>query len=110
MLNREDFLREFEESGSVILRGVLSADFIQQAREEIHKAIDLEAQYHGTRDHRDFGMVLLCALYGGAFWTLFDNVKSSSPLAAPGMFDRVLEIPDAGARVEAHLFNATKAA
>lgn len=44
------------------------------------------------------------------FWTLFDSVKRSRPLTSPGMLDRVLEIPGADARVEAHLFNAPKAA
>jgi len=82
MLDRESFRREFEDSGSVIVPDVLCAAFIQQAREQIDRAIELEAQYHGTRDHKDFGMVLLCALYGGAFWTLFDNPDAMEPFNA----------------------------
>jgi ectoine hydroxylase-related dioxygenase (phytanoyl-CoA dioxygenase family) len=79
MLNLEEFTREFNTTGSVIVRGVLDAAFIAAARTELERAIEAEVKYHGRRDYKDYGMVLLCSLYGGSFWSLFDNPKLTGP-------------------------------
>jgi ectoine hydroxylase-related dioxygenase (phytanoyl-CoA dioxygenase family) len=68
----------------VIVRGVLDPDFIATAKRELEAATEAEVRYHGTRDYKDYGMVLLCALYGGAFWSLFDNARLT------GAFNAVL--------------------
>ena len=44
--------------------------------------MERETEYHGSRDHPDHGMVLLCSLYGGAFWDLFDNPRLTTPFNA----------------------------
>jgi hypothetical protein len=38
-----------------------------------------EAKWHGTTDYQDYGMVLICSLYGGAFWKLFDLPSVTMP-------------------------------
>lgn len=82
MLNQDEFIREFNATGSVIVRGVLEADFIVAAKRELAAALEAEVRYHGTRDYKDYGMVLLCSLYGGAFWSLFDNPRLTGPFNA----------------------------
>ena len=73
ILNREKFVSEIHNQGYSVVEGVLSPDFVLRAKSELGRAIELEAGYHGSTDYSDYGMVLLCALYGGAFLDLFDN-------------------------------------
>lgn len=82
MANHDSFVREFNATGSVVVPGVLDADFVATAKRELVSAMESEVRYHGTRDYKDFGMVLLCALYGGAFWRLFDNPRLVEPFNA----------------------------
>jgi ectoine hydroxylase-related dioxygenase (phytanoyl-CoA dioxygenase family) len=79
MFNAEDFVREFEATGSVLIHNVLEPEFIARAKCELVDAIESEVAYHGTRDYKEYGMVLLCAMYGGSFWTLFDNPQIIIP-------------------------------
>jgi ectoine hydroxylase-related dioxygenase (phytanoyl-CoA dioxygenase family) len=79
MSNPEEFVREFEATGSVLLHNVLEPGFVSRVKGELVDAIEREVCYHGTRDYKDYGMVLLCALYGGSFWTLFDNPQLIRP-------------------------------
>ena len=82
MADREQLRRAFETDGYVVVEDVLSPDFVARARRELERAIDLEVDYHGTSDYRDFGMVLLCALYGGCFLELFANERFLAPFNA----------------------------
>lgn len=82
MFNAEAFKREFDTTGSVILRSVLAPDFIATAKRELAEAMEGEVRYHGTRDYKEYGMVLLCSLYGGAFWRLFDHPGLTAPFHA----------------------------
>lgn len=70
-MDERQFLEAMRTRGSAIVEGVLPAGFLARAREELDRAMELEAAYHGGTDHRDHGMVLLCSLYGGAFLELF---------------------------------------
>ena len=76
------FVREFNTNGSVIVRDVLDADFIAAAKRELAEAQEAEVRYHGTRDYKDYGMVLMCSLYGGAFWSIFENPRLTAPFEA----------------------------
>jgi ectoine hydroxylase-related dioxygenase (phytanoyl-CoA dioxygenase family) len=82
MPNQEEFVREFAETGSVIVPGVLDPEFARTAKRELEIAIESEVRYHGTREYNDYGMVLLCSLYGGSFWSLFDNPRLMEPFNA----------------------------
>ena len=75
----DQFLKEFNELGFVIMKDVLSTAFVEHARNELEDAIEKEVEWHGTRDYNDYGMVLLCSLYGGAFLELFDNEQLMKP-------------------------------
>ena len=73
------FLESFHRTGSAVVPGVLDQKFITSAKKELGEAVEAEVRYHGTRDYKDYGMVLLCALYGGTFWELFDNPRLVCP-------------------------------
>lgn len=62
-----------EQDGFAIVEDVLTPDFCARARDELEAAIDREAEYHGGTDYGDYGMVLLCSLYGGAFVEMLGN-------------------------------------
>ncbi len=67
------FADSFAENGYCIVNDVLTPEFITQAKKELEVAIEKEVAYHGTTEYKDYGMVLLCSLYGGSFISLFDN-------------------------------------
>jgi hypothetical protein len=82
MVTQEEFVREFNSMGSAIVRGVLEPDFILAAKRELEAAMQAEVRYHGNSTYKDYGMVLLCSLYGGSFWSLFDNPRLTGPFNA----------------------------
>lgn len=82
MFDKEKFREEILTQGYAIVSDVLSPEFIKRAKTELGLAIEKEVEYHKTNQYADFGMVLLCSLYGGAFIELFDNNKLVAPFNA----------------------------
>ncbi len=82
MTDVDAYRRDVEQQGYTILHDLLPADFVKHAREELVAAIDKEAEYHGTRACKDYGMVLMCSLYGGAFLELLDMPGVMDPFHA----------------------------
>ena len=75
MFNTADFKNDILTQGYSIVENVLSPGFVAKAKAQLEIAIAKEVEYHKTNEFSDFGMVLLCSLYGGAFIELFDNKK-----------------------------------
>lgn len=73
-------MRDIQTEGSAILHGVLDAGFIARARRDLPEAIEKEAVYHGGTDYKDYGMVLLCSLYGPTFIELLENAALLDPI------------------------------
>lgn len=83
MLSAEKIRSEIAENGYIILDNVLDAGFIERAKSELAIAIEKEVEYHkGKRDYQDYGMVMLCSLFGGSFIDIFDNDKLMAPFNA----------------------------
>ena len=82
MFDQEAFIREFKATGSAVVPDVLDRDFVQQAKVELEAAMEAEVRYHQGRNYKDYGMVLLCSLYGGSFWRLFDQPRLIAPFHA----------------------------
>ena len=82
MFDSSAFVSEFNATGSVVVPGVLSPDFIAAAKCELALAQEAEVRYHGTKDYKDYGMVLRLSPYGGCFWSLFDNPRLTGPFNA----------------------------
>jgi ectoine hydroxylase-related dioxygenase (phytanoyl-CoA dioxygenase family) len=66
-------LDEYNQQGCVLIENVFSTEYINRARAEMNAAIVKEAEYHGGVDYKDYGMILLCSIYGGVFLEVFDN-------------------------------------
>ena len=75
----ENTKQAIQDEGYVVVRDVLSPDFVDRAKVALERAIDADAARYGPRAERDYGMVLLCALHGGAFLELFDNDRLFQP-------------------------------
>lgn len=78
--NESNYLREFNSNGFFIVPDVFPLDFILLLREELEIAIEKEAAWHKTKNYQDYGMVMLCALYGGTFIEIFDFEKFLKPM------------------------------
>jgi ectoine hydroxylase-related dioxygenase (phytanoyl-CoA dioxygenase family) len=78
--DKEQFLTSIREQGYAMVPDVLSPEFISRARTELERAIEAEAKYHKTDKYSDYGMVLLCPLYGGAFFEILENPKVIKPM------------------------------
>jgi hypothetical protein len=75
-------LQEYNDNGCVLIENVFSKEFTDKARVELNAAIKKEADFHGGTDYKDYGMVLLCAIYGGVFWDVFNNETFTNGLNA----------------------------
>lgn len=84
MFDKEIFKNDMLTQGYSIVENVLSPEFVAKAKAELELANEKEVEYHKTNEFSDFGMVLLCSLYGGTFVELFDNSKLT------GAFNAVL--------------------
>ena len=78
----EKFVSDIHSQGYSIVEGVLDEAYCRKARKELEAAIEKEVHYHGSTDYPDYGMVLLCSLYGGAFIDLFDYATLTEPFEA----------------------------
>jgi ectoine hydroxylase-related dioxygenase (phytanoyl-CoA dioxygenase family) len=84
VIDRARFLAEIDVQGYSIVENVLEVGQVARAKEELARAIEEEATYHRGMHYPDYGMVLLCALYGG----VFIDILAHPPLIEP--FDAVL--------------------
>lgn len=75
----QDITRAIADDGHIVIPGVLSSEFISRARPALEAAIQKEVEYHGTTNYVDYGMVLVCSMYGGPLVEIFDNVKLLTP-------------------------------
>ncbi len=80
--DRQRFVHDIETEGSAVLPDVLDGAYIERAKRDLSVAIEQEATYHGGRDYKEYGMVLLCSLYGPAFLELFENAALVDPIEA----------------------------
>ena len=78
-MNKEVFLSDITSQGFCIVDEVLDEDFILRIKSELEKAIEEEARFHGSSIYREYGMLLACPVYGGAFLDLLENSKFIEP-------------------------------
>ena len=79
---RERVAGAIAEDGFIVLHDVLPPAFLDRAKRELSSAIEADGRRYGERAKRDYAMVMLCSLYGGAFLDLFDNEKLMEPFNA----------------------------
>lgn len=79
MFDAQVFRDAIDRDGFAIVPGVLDTSFIARAKVALEDAFVREAEYHGGTNYSDYGMVLLCSLYGGPFLELFDNDRAMTP-------------------------------
>ncbi len=77
---KEEFLKEFNEKGFVIVDDIFSEEFIERAKKELEVALKKEVEYMGTTDYKFYGYVLSNARYGGAFLDVLDNDNVVNPI------------------------------
>ena len=75
-------LEAIQNNGYYIKEGVLTEEYIKTAKVALQRAIEEEKAYHGNENYTDYGMVMLCSLYGEIFNKLFDNDEFLEPFEA----------------------------
>jgi ectoine hydroxylase-related dioxygenase (phytanoyl-CoA dioxygenase family) len=80
MIDKNNFIQEFNEKGFVIVDNVLEHEFIKQTTIELEDALKKEVEYVGTTDYKFYGYVLSNAKYGGSFLEVFDNDNIVNPI------------------------------
>lgn len=83
-LDREAFVREFNETGFVVVGNVFGDGFIKAVIPELESAIEHEAAQFGGSGFLDYGMLRACPIYGGHFL----DVPGHEPFIRP--FDWIL--------------------
>lgn len=73
---------EIATEGFVVVQDVLDAAYVRDAKSALERAIEAEAAWHGGRDYADYGMVLVCPMYGRVFADIFDNPRLTGPFEA----------------------------
>lgn len=68
-----------EQEGYVIVEGVFKDPLLMELKEQLVSAIDEEAKEHGTTDYREYGMLVACPVYGGAFLNVVDSPEYMEP-------------------------------
>ncbi len=79
---RDQVATAIAEDGFIVLRDVLPPEFVARARRELMAAIEGDSRKYGAQAARDYAMVMVCALYGGAFLDLFDIDRMVEPFNA----------------------------
>lgn len=64
------FIDGIEQNGFFVLENAIPEVLVAQLKKELEAAIQEEVAYHAGDSYRDYGMVLLCPRYGGAFLEL----------------------------------------
>lgn len=91
MLNinkKEDFIKEFNENGFVIRDSGFSKDFIDRAGRALLESIEIEAKSRGTKNYREYGL-LLCSAYFGDKYPVFLEFFENNYFFEP--FDWILD-------------------
>jgi len=78
-IKKEDFLDAINIQGFAIVEDMLTSHFCEQLVHELEAAIESEAVFHGTKEYKDYGMLLACPIYGGQFLKLVDNEALMKP-------------------------------
>jgi ectoine hydroxylase-related dioxygenase (phytanoyl-CoA dioxygenase family) len=79
---KRDFAAEIRDKGFCVVPDIVPPSFIAACKAELMAAIEKEAEWHGKNDYKDFAQVLVCAVYGGTFVSLFDHPDVMRPVNA----------------------------
>lgn len=64
---------QFRNEGYFLREALLNKSEVEALREELEIAIGREAEFHRTREYRDYGMLLAAPIYGGRILHLAEN-------------------------------------
>ena len=75
-------IEELKKGGCTIIKNMVAKPLLSRLKNELQAAIDKEAAFHGTTNYRDYGMLLACPMYGGAFLELLETKGLFDPVNA----------------------------
>jgi ectoine hydroxylase-related dioxygenase (phytanoyl-CoA dioxygenase family) len=78
-LTQESFTAAFQQDGYVVVENVFSEDFTKAIIPDLESAIQSESEKYHSKDHKDYGMLLACSIYGGRFLDVIENRNYIEP-------------------------------
>lgn len=81
-ISAEAFRNQIDTVGCCIVENVIPPSLLSKLKDDLRKAIDLEADYHRTSAYSDYAMVLFCPLYGQSFVELIELEAFMAPVEA----------------------------
>lgn len=78
-LTKTFFMEKILKEGFVVVEEVLDEDFMIKVKSYLEQSIEKEAEYHGGKDYKEYGMLLCAPIYGGPFLEIADNQKLMQP-------------------------------
>lgn len=78
-LSRAWFLEHLEQEGVLLVRGVIPAAQLALLKSELEVAIEQEAKFTGSKNFREYGMLVACPVYGGALLKLANHTALFQP-------------------------------
>lgn len=77
--SKEEFVKALDESGFAVVEDVINNEFCAAMIPELERAIEKEAAMQPEKNHKDYGMLLACPIYGGSFTQLAGNRQLMAP-------------------------------
>jgi ectoine hydroxylase-related dioxygenase (phytanoyl-CoA dioxygenase family) len=68
-----------EELGFAVVQDIFSSEEMALAADHLLRSVEKEAQFHGAKEHKDYGILLACPIYGGPFLKVLDNKDLWAP-------------------------------
>lgn len=78
-LIKSNFLHKINEEGMCLVKNIIPPELVSKLKTELSNAIDKECEFHNSSQFEDYGMVLLCAKYGGELLNIFNIDKIFKP-------------------------------
>ncbi len=78
-LDAKNFLEQIDKQGYFLSDRLFDDGFISELKSQLEVAIESEAKFHGSRNYKDYGMLLACPVYGGKFLDLLMNQNFIEP-------------------------------
>mgnify|MGYP005668106529 CR=1 FL=1 len=74
------FKNSFDNDGYVVVENVFDNKFIDDIIPELKAAIEKESkEFHGSKEHKDYGMLLACCVHGGKFLDVVEHKPYIEP-------------------------------
>lgn len=78
-ISQSKFLKRFNEDGFVLINQIFPNELLQELNIKLANCIKIEQEKYYNKNHKDYGMLLCCPIYGEPFTNIFDYPQFFNP-------------------------------